>query len=84
LLIKVGNSYDTLDLDCATLDGRFPVLSDNDNPLEGTLDYSINSVAMEILLQDETFKFRVRIRDRGLHVSNTIVTDNYTLDALRR
>jgi hypothetical protein len=84
LLIKVGNSYDTVDLDCSTLDGRFPILSDNDNPLEGTLDYSINSVALEALLDGLTFKFVVRIRDRALHISNPIITDNLTLDAIRR
>jgi hypothetical protein len=84
LLVKVGNSFDTVNLECSTLDGRFPILSDNENPLEGTLDYSINSVGLEALLEDLTFKFVVRIRDRALHVSNPIITENLTLDAIRR
>jgi hypothetical protein len=85
-LIKVGNTFDTLDFrqaNCSTFDGRFPVLSDDDNPLEGTLDYSLNSLFMKLFLEDQTFKFRIRIRDRALHVSNTIITDNLTLDEIR-
>lgn len=58
---------------------RFPILSDNDSPLEGTLRYGMGTVGFHPLFDGKTLKLRVRIWDRDLNVSNVIETPQFTL-----
>jgi hypothetical protein len=63
---------------------RFPYLTDSDNPLEGTLKYSMESVRLKPIFAGKLLKIRIQIRDRALHVSNSIVTDEFTLEQIRQ
>jgi hypothetical protein len=58
---------------------RFPVLTDNDNPLEGTLRYGMGTVGFHALFDGKTLKLRIRIWDRALNASNVIETPQFTL-----
>jgi hypothetical protein len=58
---------------------RFPILSDNDNPLEGTLRYGMGTVGFHALFDGKILKLRVRIWDRALNASNVIETPPFTL-----
>lgn len=69
---------------CQTFDGRFPVLTDNGNSLEGTLSYSMISTGFVALFSIKTLKLRLQIRDRALHNSNVIETPEFTLDKIRK
>jgi len=60
--------------------GRFPVLSDSENPLEGVLTYKMNSAGFRFIFGSKRLKLRIRIRDRALHESNTITTDEFGLN----
>jgi hypothetical protein len=62
-----------------SFDGRFPQLSGNDNALEGTLRYSMNSLGFRAIFSVRTLKLRVSIKDRLLHQSNVIETGPFTL-----
>lgn len=62
---------------------RFPVLSDNDNPLEGTLRYGMGTVGFQALFAGKTLKLRVQIWDRQLHASNVIETPEFQLQDIR-
>ncbi|HEY8936504.1 MAG TPA: hypothetical protein VIM65_14855 [Cyclobacteriaceae bacterium] len=60
--------------------GRFPVLSKQKTPLEGTLQYNIKSSGIVALLGNKKrIKLRITIRDRALHESNTITSGIFTL-----
>lgn len=58
---------------------RFPNLSDNDSPLEGTLHYEMGTVGFHSLFDGKTLKLRVRIWDRALNASNIIETPEFQL-----
>jgi hypothetical protein len=63
-----------------SFDGRFPKLSSNeDNALEGTLRYSMNSLGFLPIFSVRTLKLRVSIKDRALNQSNVIETGTFTL-----
>jgi hypothetical protein len=69
---------------CATFDGRFPILSENDNAaLDGNLKYNMESRGFKILFGNKTMKLRVQIKDRKLNVSNTIDSEEFTLESIR-
>jgi len=85
--IKEGNDFEEFDwraFSCQTFDARFPVLSTNDNPLEGTLKYGMFSLGFNALFSIKQFKLRIQIKDRGLNKSNVIETPIYTLDQIRK
>lgn len=63
---------------------RFPILTDTDNPLAGTLKYAMTSLGFEPTFAGRKFKLKVRIRDRALHESNTIETPSRSLDEIMR
>lgn len=84
--------YEILDWETITgtgcgpsFNGRFPVLGDEDknSPLDGILHYSMRSEGFYLVLGAKTFRLRVKIKDRALHTSNEIITQDYTLDKLR-
>jgi hypothetical protein len=62
---------------------RFPVLSNDDNPLEGTLRYGMGTVGFHPLFDGKTLKLRIRIWDRALHASNVIETPPFTLQDIK-
>jgi hypothetical protein len=68
---------------CSTFYGRFPVLGDGETPVEGSLRYGMESAGWKFVFGQKHFKFRIKIRDRALNVSNEIVTEAYTLESIR-
>jgi hypothetical protein len=64
---------------CQSFDGRFPVLSDDDNALEGNIRYSMNSLGFRPIFGGKTVKLRVTVRDRQLHQSNVVETTPFTM-----
>jgi len=64
---------------CTTFDGRFPVFSDKESSIDGTLRYSMTSFGFTTLFSIKTLKLRVSIRDRQLNQSNIIETPEFTL-----
>jgi len=65
--------------------GRFPVLSEKTpRPLEGSLRYTMKSSGFLPIFGTRPLKLQVRIRDRALHVSNTVTTKEFTLTQIRK
>lgn len=67
---------------CTTFDGRFPILAKNQdlslqNPVEGTLKYSMVSPAFVLQFSIKTVKLRIQIQDRILNRSNVIETPEF-------
>jgi hypothetical protein len=86
ILIQKGSEWVPFDLSflCTTFYGRFPVLGDGNSALEGTLRYDMVSSAWDILFGGKLLKLRIKIRDRALHESNEIITENaFTLQGIR-
>jgi hypothetical protein len=84
--VKEGSTFVEFDWRkefCTTFDGRFPILSDNENALDGTLKYNMESRGFKILFGDKTLKLRIEIKDRALNRSNVIETGEFTLAGIR-
>lgn len=64
---------------CTTFDGRFPVFSDKDSSIDGTLRYSMTSLGFVSLFSIKTLKLRVSIKDHHRNQSNVIETTEFTL-----
>jgi hypothetical protein len=64
-----------------TLNGRFPPLNSLGKPtaLEGILRFSFQLFPNPITSRGDVLRFRVKIADRALHVSNEVVTDTITV-----
>ena len=65
-------------------DGRYPRLTpdsqgDRKAPLKGTIDYKQDIFANSILGPGSVIRFKVRIKDRALNVSNEVLTSPVTL-----
>lgn len=76
--------YDWRDELCTTFDGRFPVFSDKETSIDGTLRYSMTSLGFRTIFSIKTLKLRVRIKDRGVdgrnpNYSNWIETPEFRL-----
>jgi len=69
---------------CGTFDQRFPVLSEKNGALEGTLKYGMTSKGFLALFSVKTLKLSIQIQDRAFHVSNTIETPDFTLSGIKR
>jgi hypothetical protein len=86
--IKEGSGYKLFDWEkefCTiSFNQRFPVLSDKEGPLEGSLQYAMVTSGMKNLFSIKTLKLKVRIRDRDLNISNVIETPDFTLDKIKR
>jgi hypothetical protein len=61
------------------LDARFPVLSEPKFPLEGTLQYSIESSSFTDYLKGRTLRLKVQIKDRLLHESNVSYSKDFLI-----
>lgn len=86
-LVKEGSnfvSYDWFKETCgADFNQRFPVLTEKvGGPLEGNLRYSMISAGIRNTFSIKTLKLRIKIRDRALNVSNTVETEEFTLDKI--
>jgi hypothetical protein len=55
---------------------RFPVLTNAQNPLAGTLKYAMESIGFKAIFSGRTLKLKVRIRDRALHTSRWLETND--------
>lgn len=69
---------------CTTFDGRFPVFSDKESSIDGTLRYSMTSLGFTVLFSIKTLKLRVSIKDRQRNTSNVIETPEFTLLGVAR
>ncbi len=67
---------------CQSYDGRFPILTDTEGPLEGSIRYSIGSIGLKNIFTIKTMKLRIMVRDRALNESNVIFTKEFTLDSI--
>lgn len=86
--VKNGNDFQLFDWEkefCTiSFDQRFHVLSDDDRPLQGSLEYSMVTSGMKTIFSVKTLKLKIRIRDRSLNVSNEIETPEFTLDKIAK
>jgi hypothetical protein len=60
---------------CSNINGRFPELNPGNyhGPLEGQLAFTINNTkVLRDSLANKTVKFRIQIKDRAFHQSNTV------------
>ena len=64
---------------CTTFDGRFPVFSDKQSSIDGTLRYSMTSLGFTSVFSIKTIKLRVSIKDQAGHRSNVIETPEFRL-----
>lgn len=64
---------------CQTFDGRFTILSDGENAVDGNLRYAMTSTGFKINFSIKTLKLRVKIRDRALNESIEIETPEFRL-----
>ena len=67
--------------------GRFPILSKDLNqpsPLEGTIQYAMNSAGFNIIFSIKTLRLKVKIIDRALNTSNEIITPEFTLQSIKK
>ena len=58
---------------------RFMVLSDDDRPLSGSLQYEMITSGMKSIFGTKAIKLKARVRDRSLNESNSIETPEFTL-----
>lgn len=61
---------------------RFPILSEDTGPLEGSLNYALTSVGIKTTFGVKTLHLKIRIRDRALDVSNEVITEDFTLEKI--
>lgn len=67
-----------------TYDARFTMLSDRTGPLEGTLRYTMNSLAFTETFTTRVLKLRVQVKDRALNKSKVIETPEFELSRIRK
>jgi len=65
-------------------DGRYPRLTpdeqgDRKAPLKGEINYNLQLFKNSVLRTGTVLRFKVKIKDRALHVSNEVITDPITL-----
>jgi hypothetical protein len=87
-LVEQGGSYTVFDWEkefCSiSFNQRFPVLSENEGPLEGDLQYAMVSSGFKSIFSIKKMKLRIKIRDRNLNLSNVVETGEFTLDKIKR
>ena len=71
--------FDWRDELCTTFDGRFPVFSEDNSSIDGTLRYAMTSLGFKTLFSIKTLKLRFRIKDRLRHPSNWEETPEFRL-----
>ena len=68
-------------------DGRFPILSKDlsqKSPLDGTIRYGMASTGFLFLFSTKTLKLRINVQDRALNRSNTIESEPFTLQQIKK
>lgn len=82
--VEEGGEYKLFDWEkefCTiSFNQRFMVLSDDDRPLSGSLQYEMLASGMKTIFGVKPLKLKVRIRDRALNNSNFIETPEFTLN----
>ncbi|MEO8473999.1 MAG: hypothetical protein ABI477_17485 [Chryseolinea sp.] len=68
----------------AAFDERFPILTEQEGPLQGNLTYAMTSSGFDEIFSIKTLKLRIRIRDRAFNVSNDVETGDFTLDKIKQ
>ena len=65
---------------------RFPIfdVQSLNSSLEGTIKYAMTSSGFNVLIRNDVFKLRIKIKDRKGHDSNIIETRNLTLQDIRQ
>lgn len=76
--------YDFVKEFCQTYDGRFPTLSEDNSPLEGTLLYAMIGSGFQAIFSVKTLKLEIQIKDRALNTSEVISTPEFTLSGIRK
>ncbi len=82
---NTNGTYTEVDLNKAfcgaeIFDGRFPVLSENKAPLDGTLRYGMASTGFLGLFGGKTIRLKIQIRDRALHESDSIYSSDLLIN----
>jgi len=67
---------------CTTFNGRFPVLTDKNGPLEGTIRYAMPSFGFTPLFSIKTLRLDVIVKDRAFN-KDSIRTPDFTLQQIR-
>lgn len=69
-----------------SFNGRFPrILNSNmGQPVEGTLQYAMQSFGWNSIFRNDTIRVDVQIQDRALNRSNTASSPEVTLNSIRR
>ena len=70
-----------------TLDGRFPILSKDVNQptaLDGKIRYAMTSIGFLALFSIKTLKLKITVQDRQLNKSNTVETEEFTLQQIKK
>jgi hypothetical protein len=67
-----------------SFDSRFPVFDAESigKPLQGSITYKMISSGIDEVLRSDTFRLKVRIKDRALNESNTVTTPDFTLSEI--
>ncbi len=84
---KINGGYKEFDFRkeyCTTYDGRFPILTEDKRPLEGTLLYAMIGTGFLTTFSVKTLKVEVTIKDRALNTSNTVPSQDFTLNGIRK
>lgn len=68
---------------CIDFNGRFPVLTNQEGPLEGTIRYAMPNSSFLALFSVKSLRLTVSIRDRALNESKEITTPQFTLDGIK-
>ena len=70
---------------CAlSFNGRFPRLSNEKTPLDGTIRYAMQSVGFNLIFAAKTLKLKITIQDRALNRSNTVETGDFDLTKIKK
>lgn len=70
------------DVFCQTFNGRFPVLSGSEAPLEGTIRYTMASSGFVPLFSIKNLRLDVIVKDRAFN-KDSIRTPEFTLESIR-
>ena len=68
---------------CLDFNGRFPVLTNQEGPLEGTIRYAMPNSSFLALFSVKKLRLKVSIRDRALNISQEITTPQFDLDGIK-
>lgn len=90
--------YDWYEYNCQDYNGRFPIIDDKKsgtieiggfkvevkNPWEGQITYTMVNSSFLAVFGSKRLKLAITIKDRALHSSNTVVTQEFTLQDIQQ